>query len=131
MFEQSNIPAFFLRIIVFSLVSSSFPILNHFFRTALIKVMSSIVKGPNEEFDISANIFGVVTAIVLLIPLSVTIFYPEIASILSVVGSVCGLFVLYFLPILTYLTKLHHECQNPVFAEANKINQDYLYNKLY
>ena len=54
MFEQSNIPAFFLRIIVYILVSSSFPILNHFFRTAVIKIVSNFMSGVNQEFDISA-----------------------------------------------------------------------------
>jgi hypothetical protein len=58
------------------------------------------------------------TALILLIPLSITVFYPKIASILSYVGSVAGFFVLYSLPVFTYLQKLKDEIENPILTEA-------------
>jgi hypothetical protein len=38
MFSRTNVPAFFLRLVVFNLVFASFPILNFFFRAGILKV---------------------------------------------------------------------------------------------
>ena len=39
MFSKTNVTAFIMRTIVFCLVFSSFPILNHFFRSGVIKLI--------------------------------------------------------------------------------------------
>ena len=53
-----------------------------------------------------------------MIPAFITIIYPHIADILSYVGAVAGLFIVYILPVMTYLQKLKIESDNPLFAEA-------------
>ena len=60
-----------------------------------------------------------------MIPLSITVFYPQIAIVLSYVGAVAGLFMIYFLPIVTYLVKLKNECDNPILYKALKMNDEY------
>lgn len=57
-----------------------------------------------------------------MIPLSITIFYPKIASVLSYVGAVSSQFVIYILPTVTYLVKLKNDSDNPILYEANKLN---------
>ena len=119
MFSRTNIPAFILRLIVFNLVFSSFPILNFFFRAGIFKLyheLKGTEKPRDGEYLIDAMTFNIVTVVVVLIPLAVSVFYPKIASILGYVGSVAGLFVIYFLPILTYLVKLKNESDNPILA---------------
>ena len=74
---------------------------------------------PEIDNMISASTFNIITCIIILVPLAFSIFYPKIASILGYVGSVCGLFVIYILPITTYLVKLRNECDNPIIAEAD------------
>ena len=38
MFSRTHVGAFFLRLVVFNLVFNSFPILNFFFRSGIIKI---------------------------------------------------------------------------------------------
>ena len=71
------------------------------------------------------------TVIILLIPLSVSVFYPQIAKILGYVGAVAGIFVLYALPILTYLVKLKNESDNPIISQAQQLIQNHQIKKLY
>lgn len=75
-------------------------------------------KPRDGEYIIEAQNFNILTVVILLIPLSVSVFYPQIAKILGYVGAVAGIFVLYALPILTYLVKLKNEADNPIISEA-------------
>lgn len=60
----------------------------------------------------------IVTIILLLIPTCVAIFYPKVASVLGLVGSIAGFFIVYFLPVITYLKKVKTECEHPILAKA-------------
>lgn len=82
-------------------------------------------------YIVGACTFNIVTVFTLMIPLSITVFYPQIASILSYVGSVAGLFMIYFLPIGTYLTKLKNDSDNPVLFQAQQLSHNYQNMKLY
>lgn len=99
-----------MRLVVFMLVFSSFPLLIHFFRANVIKICFG--------GEISKQKFFLVTAVILLIPSNISIFFPNIADILSYVGSVGGLFIIYLLPVVSYLHKLKFDLDNPVLAEA-------------
>lgn len=68
---------------------------------------------------------------ILLIPSTITVVYPKIADILSYVGAVAGLFVVYILPVVTHLHKLKIESDNPLFAEATQISNMYYNDKMY
>jgi len=121
MFSRTNVPAFFLRLVVFNLVFASFPILNFFFRAGILKVYLEYTgneKPRDGEYIIDAWSFNILTVVILLIPLSVSVFYPQIAKILGYVGAVAGIFVLYALPIFTYLVKLKNESDNPIISQA-------------
>jgi len=121
MFSRTNVPAFFLRLVVFNLVFASFPILNFFFRAGILKVYLEFTgneKPRDGEYIIEAHKFNILTVVILLIPLSVSVFYPQIAKILGYVGAVAGMVVLYALPILTYLVKLKNESDNPVIFQS-------------
>lgn len=75
--------------------------------------------------------FNTWTILIILIPATITIVYPQIASILSYVGAVMGLFVIYILPVVTHLNKLKIESDNPLFAEATQISNMYYNDKMY
>jgi len=170
MFEQSDVLAFFLRIDVFLLVFSAFPILFHFFRAGILKMIfakglkakvtkkskelddkqdevdeqSSPVSSSAQQreanddggetsggFMVSARAFNITTALCLLIPFGITVFYPKIASILGYVGAVAGLFIIYLLPVCTYLCKLKNDSDNPILYQAQNLQHNYQNNKLY
>ena len=65
----------------------------------------------------------ITTLILLAIPCAVTIFYPHIASILGLVGSIAGLIIVYVLPVITYLKKIKTECEHPILAKAIDQNE--------
>lgn len=91
-----------MRIILFFLVFTSFPILNHFIRSGFLK----LVMGLDYEQKVKPMWWNVTTIGLILLPLSVTVFYPQIADILSFVGSVAGFWVVFFFPTVSYLVKL-------------------------
>ena len=113
MFEKTDILAFLMRCIIFILVWSSFTILNHFFRVGLIKLF---IKVDGETVQMKDWLFYLITAVILLFPANVSIFYPHIADVLGYAGTICGIFVIFILPIVTYLYKLKMECDNPLMA---------------
>lgn len=140
MFALTSVAAFFLRLIVLNLVFNSYPILNFFFRAGLIKLYREFSRDKTRDTEgerpevnqmVDAWAFNILTIAIQCIPLGFSIFYPKIASILGYVGSVCGLVVIYFLPVCTYLTKLKHECDNPILAAANNVNRQFQHKKLY
>ena len=49
-------------------------------------------------------------------------FYPQIGSILGMIGSIAGLFIVYVLPTITYLKQVKTECEHPILANAIKKN---------
>lgn len=75
--------------------------------------------------------FRIITVCIILIPLCITVLYPQIAGILGYVGSVGGLMIVYILPVVTYLVKLKQEYDNPLLAEATELYNTYLNKKLY
>jgi hypothetical protein len=62
------------------------------------------------------------------IPLFFAIVYPKVGSILSVVGAISGLFIIYIIPVMCYLKKEKMEITNPVLAagirEVPSVNDD-------
>lgn len=81
--------------------------------------------------QVTNKMYNLLTALFLIVPLLVALFFPKIASILSYVGSVAGLVSLYLLPVCTYLKKLHIESQSPLLARADQLKLDYLSKKLF
>ena len=107
MFDQANWGIFIMRLLIFYLVSSSYPILNHFLRMMVVKLVHS------DDERIDESVYAKVTIFMNLIPLAITLFYPQMAKILNVVGTVTGVIVIYYLPILTHLAKLKAELDKP------------------
>ena len=138
MFRATDVWAFLLRLVIMPLVGTSFPILQHFFRSGILKLMSGRKKGnrsnSNEDggaIHVSASRFNLVTAVLLLLPLAIAVFYPQIADLLSYVGAVAGIFAIYLVPISTYLCKLKMDYENPLLTLTNQMNRDFEHKRLY
>jgi len=96
MFEPTSAIAFLLRITLFCLLMVAFPLVNHFLRTLIFTLIWGTLEVPNK-------IFLIVNTIDLSLPLLFAIVYPQIGKILSYVGSVAGLFIIYIIPVVAYL----------------------------
>lgn len=112
MFGPTDIVAFFMRLALFCFLFCCFPLVNNFFRSIVFQIYPPFSK-----------LFRRVTASLLLVPLSVTIFFPAVGSILGIIGSVAGLFIVYILPTVTYLKLVYTECKTPLLAKALKSNE--------
>ena len=53
-----------------------------------------------------------------IIPLLSAIFYPEIGSIIGPIGSVSGFFLIFVIPVMTYMKKKRLEIEHPMLAAA-------------
>lgn len=61
--------------------------------------------------------------LVTIIPLSFSIVYFEIGTILAYTGAFSGFVVIYCLPVMCYLKKKYMEITNPILAEAITHNE--------
>jgi len=68
--------------------------------------------------EVSQRNFVIINFINLFIPTMITIFYPKVGSILGQIGSIAGLFIVYILPVITYLKKFRTELEHPLLAKA-------------
>ena len=111
MFANTDILAFFIRFALFALLFCCFPLINHFLRSMVFQLFF-----PGKE--ITSKIFYPVNVICLIIPASITIFYPKIGSILGYIGAFAGFLIVYFLPVITYLKLLKTQMEHPLLAQA-------------
>jgi len=56
-------------------------------------------------------------------PLLFCIFYPKIGTIISIAGAICGFFMIYVVPVLTYLKMKKIEIEYPLLAAAIQENE--------
>ena len=103
MFTNTSAVAFVMRLVLFLLIFTSVPLVNHFLRSLYFQVFF-------RDREITNRIFYTVNTLNLLVPTFITIFYPKIGSILGYIGSVAGCFIVYVLPVITYLKQLKTEC---------------------
>lgn len=115
MFPPTNVVAFFMRLALLGFLFCCFPLINNFLRSLVFQFF------PQDK-EISDKQFKITTVILLIIPLCVAMFYPQIGSILGMIGSVAGLFIVYVLPTITYLKQVKTECEHPILAKAIKKN---------
>ena len=57
------------------------------------------------------------------IPLLFALFYPNIGTVLGYVGALAGFAIIYVFPVLVHLKYMKTKIQNPLLAEAIKMNE--------
>ena len=69
--------------------------------------------GKNEisDEDLLGNKYNKFAVMLNTLPFLITIFIPEIATVLGKIGCFVGLFVVYILPVMTYLKHLKNDCK--------------------
>ena len=116
MFGYSSPIAFIIRLAMFMMLFSTYPMLNLFLRTHLLNLLFQ-----NREVD--QRDLVVLNLLITIIPLSFAIVYPDIGTILAFTGAFCGFVVIYCLPVMCYLKQKYTEITNPILAEAIALNE--------
>ena len=116
MFTITDILAFVMRFALFALLFCCFPLINHFLRSLCLQLFF-------KDKEITDRIFYPLNFTILLVPALITIFYPQIGSILGLIGAVAGLFIVYILPVITHLKKVRTEIEHPLLAQAIAADQ--------
>lgn len=111
MFTTTDVLAFIMRMALFALLFCCFPLINHFLRSLIFQLVF-------RDKEVAHKWFVVVNFGNHFIPTMITIFYPKVGSILGQIGSIAGLFIVYILPVITYLKKYRTELEHPLLAKA-------------
>eukprot|EP00354_Favella_ehrenbergii_P009263 CAMPEP_0170476788 /NCGR_PEP_ID=MMETSP0123-20130129/18141_1 /TAXON_ID=182087 /ORGANISM="Favella ehrenbergii, Strain Fehren 1" /LENGTH=336 /DNA_ID=CAMNT_0010748053 /DNA_START=598 /DNA_END=1610 /DNA_ORIENTATION=+ len=98
MFAYSDVAAFVLRLAIFLLIFSGYPLVHFFLQTALVKLFFG-------HGTVSRFTELLVGWSVIVVNLMFALFYPNIGTVLSYVGAICGFVIVYLLPVMVYLAQ--------------------------
>jgi len=99
MFSASNVIAFFVRLLVFLLIFSSYPLLHHFSR----RIVLLIFKMKEEETTYAQ--IALINLVLGGIPLIIALSYPKAADVLGIIGSASGFLAIYTIPCVVELKR--------------------------
>ena len=99
MFNYLDVAAFILRIAILMMIFSSYPLLNSFLRNLILILFFRKMKPEN----VPKITWFLINFFISFIPLMMALFYPNIGTILSYAGAICGFFIIYIFPVITYL----------------------------
>ena len=97
MFNYTDVAAFILRLAIFLLIFSGYPMIHYFLNTVMQKLIFGSDKQLHRLTELSIG-WSIV-----LICLMFALFYPNIGTVLSYVGAICGFVIIYLLPVMVYL----------------------------
>lgn len=110
MFDNTDTAAFIVNVILLVFCISSYPFNQFYVISGSLKLYKDLIKRPDlSDQELLGRWYNLYTIGTNAIPFAITMFVPYIAAVLGMAGSVLGLFVLYLVPVLTYLAKLKKE----------------------
>ena len=96
MFDYKDIAAFALRLSIFLLMFTTYPLLNYFLKDIILKLFFRNVEVSNKTLfliNFGISFFSLLFAL----------FLPSVGIILSYAGAISGLVIIYALPVTTYM----------------------------
>lgn len=111
MFESTNPVAFAVRLVVFFMLFTTFPLVNVFLKSNILNLSFFTQNVDNLRFHS-------ISTLQLLLPLLFALVYPNVGTILALVGSIAGFFIIYLLPPMVHLNRLKIKIENPLLSEA-------------
>ena len=107
MFSYTEVPAFILRLAIFLLIFSGYPLVHFFLTQGLIK----LIFGEGERKNVSRLTELCFGWLIIVFGLLFALFYPNIGLVLSYVGAVCGFVIVYLLPVMVDIAQSREEIQ--------------------
>ena len=111
MYDYAAPAAFVLRLSIFFLIFTTYPLVAYFLYDLILKLFN---KG-NEPKRIVGLLINVG---INLFPLICSLYIPHIATLLGIVGTIAGYLIIYVLPIFVFLKHQRTKLTNPLLAEA-------------
>ena len=96
MFAYNDVAAFVLRLAIFLLIFSTYPLLSFFLNDMIMKLFFRNV-------DVNNTTSFLINFGISFFPLLFALFYPNVGIILSYAGAVSGFAIIYILPVTTYM----------------------------
>ena len=96
MFGYKDVAAFVLRLAIFLLIFSTYPLLSFFLNDMIMKLFFRNV-------DVNNTTSFLINFGISFFPLLFALFYPNVGTILSYAGAVSGFAIIYILPVTTYM----------------------------
>mmetsp|Transcript_21636 Transcript_21636/g.28977 ORF Transcript_21636/g.28977 Transcript_21636/m.28977 type:complete len:139 (+) Transcript_21636:1364-1780(+) len=116
MYPFDDVGAFVLRLCIFFLLFTTYPLVAYFLYDLILKLLfNSNQPGRVVDLLISVGIN--------LFPLICALYIPKISVLLSIVGTVAGYLIIYVLPIFVYMKHQRTKLTNPLLAEALVLNE--------
>ena len=97
MFAYTDGVAFIVRLSIFLMILSGYPIIHYFTEKQLENLLFSgknVSRATEIVFGVMLNVAGLMFAI----------FYPNVGSVLAYVGAVMGFIIIYTVPVLVHLS---------------------------
>jgi hypothetical protein len=116
MFDYDSVIVFIFRVSIFFLVYLSYPVVNYVARTMFLKAVAPTKK-------ISYSIELAMNFIIAIVPLSFALFFPNVGSILSIVGGVSGFTIIYCFGTFCHLKLLFLKAFWPELAKTTETNR--------
>ena len=120
MFDYDAVPAIAVRMMLFCQLCCSYPLVNHFQRSLLVNL---IFKQGTVLYELSDFNFRAMNIGISVVPLIFALFYPKIGTILGYAASISGFFMIYVIPVITYMKMRKIEILHPELAAAIQQNE--------
>lgn len=111
MFSSSDISALLIRMGLFTLLFTTYNIINHFQRTLLMNLIW-------EQEEVDQKTFTMLNFIISFVPLIFACVYPQVGTILGFFCSISGFVIIYLIPVVCHLKRLQLQMQMPDLARA-------------
>ena len=96
MYEYYDVSAFVLRLSIFLMMFSTYPLLVYFMNDLIVKLFFKSME-PSRIVALFLNIS------INLFPLICALWIPHISTLLGIAGTVSGYLIIYVLPVFVYL----------------------------
>ena len=116
MYEFTDVSAFVLRLAIFFLLFSTYPLVAYFLYDLILRLFfraQEPAKMISLAITLGINIF----------PLICALYIPHIGTLLAGVSTVSGYLIIYILPVFVYLKHMRTKITNPLLAEALVMNE--------
>lgn len=116
MFKYYDVSAFVLRLAIFFLLFSTYPLVAYFLYDLILRLFFPVNKpSPKVGFaiNIGINVF----------PFCCALWIPHIGTLLGGVATISGYLIIYILPVFVHLKHMRTKITNPLLAEALLMNE--------
>ena len=116
MFAYTDVSAFVLRLAIFFLLFSTYPLVAYFLYDLILRLFFR-AEEPAKCTSLT------ITLLINVFPFCCAIWIPNIGTLLASVSTLSGYLVIYILPVFVYLKHQRTQIMNPLLAEALVMNE--------